>query len=713
MFCVFLSILLVSFKFSTANPIFSEKNLPLLQDSLVYYHNVNNATIFKNKDAYFLKLGENITIKNVHDVCFLPKNIVFSKNGKYGMIDLNGIEIIPFVYDDLYIDKSIVNNKYVANKSSLVKPVYKVETSNPKALVAYKDSLYGLVSMNGDILFETKYDKVIFNSVFYVSKYNKNDFSEIYGIYFPETGKILPVEYDRISYIDKDFIFLSKDGKFGVIDKMFNIKLPFKFERIEYLSSSEKMIFKVVLEGKYGLYSYEGKELFPPIYDDIRAYDSYGHKGKYLLKVGDVIGLFDLNIQKMIIPIEYNFISSADDFLTVVFKENLYGIYDLSGKLILPVSFDEVYLFSEKFGSHYLVKKNNYEGIINAKGEFLLEPVYKEIQKQYNEYMLKPNGFINLEKAHYVIKNKENKQGIYQDNIGQVTIPVIYDNILQKVFTGKINYFVAVSNGKYGIIDENNNTIVSFKYDSLAFYPDALQNIVAKKGTKYGVINYEGNIVVPFEYSHLAYLAPGLFKAKKNEGYQLINAFNKVLNPDKFDDLSLFEAGEALAFKDGKMRVINKDGTYILSEVAMNPHQGFTTVEEMKYALIDAMDSQSNNELRSFAEKIAPSPHILYFYEKQENNHYEYVNRYGYTDLENLVDVYYKALLIIKYNDWNEFDVNDLLQPDYSFFDNRGNITSTGIDPLYSAVFEELLRNPIRINGYWISSHFRLFNLDY
>lgn len=79
-------------------------------------------------------------------------------------------------------------------------------------------------------------------------------------------------------------------------------------------------------------------------------------------------------------------------------------------------------------------------------------------------------------------------------------IECIYDSIID--FFDNRDTAIANLNGKYGMINWDNETIIPFEYDLLSAHPKH-GIIVARIGTKEGILDFEGNVLYPIEYDDI------------------------------------------------------------------------------------------------------------------------------------------------------------------------------------------------------------------
>ncbi|GEM_PF-867745 len=229
----------------------------------------------------------------------LQGDYISSQNfkGKYGLIDAEGNEKIPFIYDEgLYFDRddySIAekNNRFGIinlNNAELVPisyqsldPVFDQWDEKPKGSANYfvAKTEYGakIIDLNNKTIL-SGYDSTdpIFNDHFkLIVQKNKK-----FGIVDLKNKIILPVEYDEISnwteYGPRRSKFIVKNGKTGLIDhESFKITIPPIYDQFRYLNG---LIF-AKRNNKAGIITEDGKVLCDFIYDEVypNETDFYGY----------------------------------------------------------------------------------------------------------------------------------------------------------------------------------------------------------------------------------------------------------------------------------------------------------------------------------------------------------------------------------------------------------------------------------------------------
>lgn len=240
--------------------------------------------------------------------------------------------------------------------------------------------LYGVYDLRtGAEIISMKYDEIIFvqnSQEFYITAANGT-----VGI-FDKEGKtvVAPSEFEKISLLDQEnkLYLVEKKGEYGVLNKNGEILVYAEYDEIginteNFISEEiddELLLFDkcipVKKDKKYGLYSIDGKRLLDTIYDGfgykspVKTTSSGSEQSAILIpsyvgingivvNLDDKFGIFDVNINNLIIPIVC---------------DKIYSI-KIEGERIYYVS----YMGNELELSQYL-KDNNLNNV-NENGELL------------------------------------------------------------------------------------------------------------------------------------------------------------------------------------------------------------------------------------------------------------------------------------------------------------------------------------------------------
>jgi len=234
-----------------------------------------------------------------------------------------------------------------------------------------------------------------------------------------------------------------------------------------------RMIFK---KGKkYGLKNTKNDSvLVKPKYDSlILVLDYRANKTKrFIAKKKKFWGIIDLNNTKLL-PFKYDNIVEIKTRAFLIKQKNKYGIINYKDySTIIPTEFDSI--FSD-IQNYYYVVKNGLMGVYSVKGEEILPPVYKNIQK----YTI---GF--------GITSIEGNRG-FADNEGKILVKPEYPYLR---FFDFDNVFLYSKDKKHwGIINANNpeNPIkIPDKYTYLRSYNNGFFWVQSK--SQYGYMDIWG-----------------------------------------------------------------------------------------------------------------------------------------------------------------------------------------------------------------------------
>lgn len=332
-----------------------------------------------------------------------------NKNGKYGIVNFDGQEVLPCEYDEITALKGVKANFIVKKDGNiglvneLGQTIVNTEYKNVIALkdeykseyiVINQENKYGLISTSGTILIETKYDEV---------KYIGS--SHLYAVKETETWKLFDTETKNI-VIDrgyKDFveakseniIVVNEDGEYGVLNKDYTVKIEPQYEDLKYAFSIYYIAKK---DDKYGIINSENEIVIPFEYKNI----IYVENGGFIQadKTDTETVIFDNNLGQKIVGIvseintdkgyikvytnnEYKYYNfkleekSSADLLTsnTLFlskKDGKYGYVDKSGNVIVDYIYEDG---TEQNGQGYAaVKKNGLWGSVDKAGAISLEP---------------------------------------------------------------------------------------------------------------------------------------------------------------------------------------------------------------------------------------------------------------------------------------------------------------------------------------------------
>ena len=158
------------------------------------------------------------------------------RNNKSGVIDYNGKEIIPIIYE-LINHCDYPNHQFIIAKSGssktlfdtsgnmIVSPDYEIKSSAESIVKVRKDDLYGYIDKSGKIVSPCIYDEAedFHNGFAIVCK------GGLWGVIDKSGKETIPCKYQGVSFFYDGLAFVNKDGKWGFVD--LNGKSTFDYQK--------------------------------------------------------------------------------------------------------------------------------------------------------------------------------------------------------------------------------------------------------------------------------------------------------------------------------------------------------------------------------------------------------------------------------------------------------------------------------------------------
>jgi hypothetical protein len=362
--------------------------------------------------------------------------------------------------------------------------------------------------------------------------------------------------------------------------------IPPKYESFYNIESSEYLVF--VNNNKIGVFDTTGKQILPYKYDaenGIVVYGDYAQLGQDGMQ-----GIINLKTGKVEVPFEYQYCYRVYDFANknmplIVNNEGKFGLLEFgTWKTILPMEFQQINVEPDK--QLITATKNNLWGMYDMKGKQILPHEYKNINTiNANEYLASKQlpGMMSAHYFQYDENNSENskwlptkipthKWGLINRN-GKTLIPFRH---LYLAFLGGDTY-AATSEGKIdtslyliesykmSVIDKNNKEILpSAKMSAYGVYQ--MPYFVVEKDTLYAFFDSTGKQMCPFQYTTLWNNGDDLtFSAQRDGKFGFLDKTGKELFPFKFESVGNIVNGRSFAEKDGKFGFIDTKGNWLFS----------------------------------------------------------------------------------------------------------------------------------------------------
>ena len=324
-----------------------------------------------------------------------------------------------------------------------------------------------------------------------------------------------------------EYFVLASNDKIGVIDKTGNTIINSSYEKID-IPNPQKDVFIC--------YSEDGK------------YDILNNKGKKILEKFDEIDVVSV-IEDDDIRIEKNILKFK--------KDNMYGLIDLNGNIIIEAVYEEIEGLAYKPGN-ILVKKDGKFGIVDINGNQIIEAKFDGINS--DDYCSPVDSY---QKAGFIVSEK-NKDGInygYIDYKGKEILDTKYESIDRALEYDEENIFLIVmQNGKKGAF-KNKKKIIELKFQEINY--SGMSNVfVVNKNGKYGFYNNNGKVILKPQYTNYS-MAGNYISVQKDNKTELFDINGNLVNTNSYK--KMIETNNPLYFiaenDDGHESIISKDIT--------------------------------------------------------------------------------------------------------------------------------------------------------
>lgn len=292
---------------------------------------------------------------------------------------------------------------------------------------------------------------------------------------------------------------------------------------------------------------------------------------------------------------EYKIISSIEDreFLPnqikktfdwgfIIRDDRLYKIANKEGKILTQSGFKWMPKFSEE-GIAIIQSSESKYGLINTKGEYLLDTIYQKIT-DFNDFGLAIVSKNNPYKTKNGQVSSRRTQGIIDIN-GKFTILPEYFNItyledLEIYIIDHHSYQQSKSPLKKSLYSASKGWIENATYNSIGKFKNGLAIVIKDK--KRGMINKDGDVVIPVMYEYVFEESDGLIRVSKDKLTAFFDTKGNIVIPLKDNRAGSFIHGVSIVYSTTgnyshpELALMNKDGITITDYI-------FSTIKPFTY----------------------------------------------------------------------------------------------------------------------------------
>lgn len=596
------------------------------------------------------------------------------KNGKYGLADSTGRVLAAPAYnrlDGLYEgavaftrgaqygwlslkDGSVHPSPYPLSKSYIHPQLFKQENGElsgllhengaqvapvkyaafricyPGTFVYIEGSKAGMMGLDGKIITQPLYDQLDWSADDSLVRARQGGKT---GLISPEGVLTIPVQYNELKMFTAGQAVAVRNGKYGVVSMNGGETVPLQYDNITPLNAlgheilnyavKEKLTdtfraYRVEKQGKYGLVAWNGKELLPPVYEEVAIATLNGRAYVFAQKAGKT-GLYS-QAGKEIIPPRYEqllpagksnagFTYYATD-AAMPFAEQMVravngkynGFFSLDGRELVPLRYEEVRWESNGL---LLLKNGDTTTIADATGRIVRPPAYRRYY-----YAVATDRLVEAGDGGYRLTDLAGRE-LYrweswslrevQNAVGDSSC--FYSGLMktggyenQNLFidrNGKEVRFsaftrvepfymglaVAFKNNKVGFIDSLGREVIPVKYDDIRNLADRSNEYKkVRLNDRYGVISRTGKTLLPPEYDNITPAGDGYFIFSLNNKAGLADSTGKICLPPEYDQLDMNTTLHCLTLWKGRKRgLAHTDGKIIIPAEydELNPNYGW------------------------------------------------------------------------------------------------------------------------------------------
>ncbi len=290
------------------------------------------------------ELVEAIENYDNNNIWYEKEILKYKKDGKWGLINFAGKEIVPAEYDKIYAMPGI-----------------------EKSIIVEKDGLLGLVNNSlGEVIIEAGYAEISSLGNTYENGYIvKNKDNSFFGVITTDKKQILECKYDKIYNVASNEMYVvTEGGKDKIINKSGEDVLTSGFSEVVSIDG-EYIVIKN--NDKYGVIDTSGNSQIPCEYD----YLSVSFDKTYIAKKGDKFGLVKIG-NETVLDFKYSQEVMPSHTLFLIKENGKYGYENKNGERIVDCIYDDA--TEQNDYGYSAVKQGGVWGSLKSDGSICLKP---------------------------------------------------------------------------------------------------------------------------------------------------------------------------------------------------------------------------------------------------------------------------------------------------------------------------------------------------
>lgn len=241
-----------------------------------------------------------------------------------------------------------------------------------KLLTYYK---YGFVDINGILISQAIFDTChVFKEGFAavakklkVDLYTNKKYIYKWGFVNKQGTNIVPHIFDEVHDFKNGHARVRIKQQWSFINKSGNLITDLSFDDAEnFYHTGEILVAKVQFEGKWGIISKYGQYLLVPSYDYIKTFDN----SKFIVAASNGVYYLFSNFIGITNFKNYSYIDKHSDELFLVVDKNKYGLINQKGDVVIQCIYDSIEKLDNKLN---VVSNGSLLGIVDNNGNTILD----------------------------------------------------------------------------------------------------------------------------------------------------------------------------------------------------------------------------------------------------------------------------------------------------------------------------------------------------
>lgn len=463
---------------------------------------------------------------------FVNEAAIVNCNGKWGMLNREGRELIPCQYDAISFLEN-TGNRMV--KVHLQQPKYglidtlgqltvsavyeEIGSFSDGRLAVKRNGLWGFVNRDGLEVIPCRFREV-------------QDFSEgmaavkvgnLWGFIDLDGDTAIPIAYAAAGNFRESKAWVKDDTGVYYINRQREVVIGPLFQRA---FDFYRGVARVVVGQQYGLIDSTGVFLVKPRFTGIEAFDTNGVAVAQLSANPISYGLLHLSGQ-LLTTTEFKSISPFREGLAAVRTKAGYGYINTTGKIVIAPQYAKAGDFYE---NRAVVQLNNKCGYIDQTGAVIVPCAYSGCQDFSggravvyqgikNAGIVNRDGQLIVEPSLDRLIEFQEGRGLMRDDqyrfyyITEETS--LYDGYYERATAFRHGVAVVRIGGKWGIINQKGIEIIPPKYDHIDHFEGGYAKVKIEGYN--GLSNLDGQLIVQPHYEFISYAGNGLFRVEQGD----------------------------------------------------------------------------------------------------------------------------------------------------------------------------------------------------